>query len=358
MKVVIVCGGTGGHIFPAVALAEELQRRFVQLYFIGTMRGIEEEINRRGYSLEVLPITTVSFRSIRKSFVSIFSLTKSFFRSFVILNKIRPDVVVGFGGYICGPVLSAAYFMRIPILIHEQNVVLGLANRILSRFSNRIAVSFSETKRYLKSDKVVFTGCPIRSSILQVDSSRALQFFDFDEDKFTILVMGGSLGSHRINQVFLDAVRLFEQKNKLQIIHICGKQDYELVNSKYAKVGINARVFAFFEEMGLAYQAADLVISRAGASAIAELTSVGLASILIPYPSEYVHQRENALCLANKDAAILIEEKDLSAECLKEEISKFMQDQQRLVAIGHNAKIAGIQGAAHNLASEVLSLKR
>ena len=356
MRIIIACGGTGGHIFPAIGLAEVLKKSDFQILFIGTRRDIEDQIKKRGYRLETLPIRTISFRSIVKCIHSITGLIKSLLKAFRILWKIRPNAVIGFGGYITGPILLAACLMNIPTLIHEQNVVPGRANYILSKFVNKITISFKETKKYFKSNKIVFTGCPIRSEILDANKQEATKLFNFDNNKFTILVMGGSQGSHNINQIFLEAVSLFEEKNKLQIIHVCGKQDYEFVSLEYAKTGITSRVFVFFEKIGYAYKIADLIICRAGAGTIAELTSLGLVSILIPYPFVHIHQRKNAKVLADKDAAILIEEKDISSKYLKKEITDLRENIERLSMIRENAKKLGIPDASDNLAKEVLSL--
>jgi len=358
MKIVIASGSSGGHIFPAIALAERLKKDNIQILFIGTNGDIENQIKKRGYSLETLPIRTVSFKSILKCFGSIIGLMKSFFRTFKILGEIRPDVAIGFGGYISGPVLLGAYFKKIPTMIHEQNVIPGRANYLLSKWVNKVAIAFEGSKKYFKLNKVRFTGCPIRSEILDIDREEAKKLFNFDNNKFTILVMGGSQGSHKINEVFLKTVSLLEERSKLQIIHICGKQDYEFVNRKYSKIDISSRIFAFFEKIGYAYNIADLVICRAGATTIAELTSLGLASILIPHPFVYIHQEENAKVLSDKGATILIEEKDLSAERLKKEISALIKNRERLSMIRHNAKELGIPDATDNLAKETLSLTR
>jgi len=357
MRIVIACGGTGGHIFPAIALAEKLLKNNIEILFIGTERGIESQITKRGYDLEILPISILSFSSIIRCIYSAIGLIRAFLKSFNILCRFRPNLVMGFGGYITGPVLLAAYFMKIPTLIHEQNVVPGRANYILSKFVNKITVSFKESKKYLKSDKVIFTGCPIRSELLNVNREEAVKLFNFDNDKFTILIIGGSQGAHKLNQIFLETVSsLSQEKNKLQIIHVCGKQDYELVSLEYAKINVESKVFAFFEKIGYAYKMADLVISRAGASTIAELTSLGLASILIPYPFAYVHQRENAEILASRQAAILIEEKDMSVEWLKRKITDIIENRERLSLMRQNAKELGILDATENLAREVSSL--
>ena len=358
MRIIIVAGGTGGHVFPAIGLAQALKAGNIQILFIGTKRAIEDQVKKRGYDVETLPITVMSFKSIIQSFYSVAGLIGSFLKGFEIFWRVKPDVVVGFGGYVTGPILLAAKLMNIPTLIHEQNAIPGKANSLLAKFVNKITISFNRTKKYFKSDKVVLTGCPIREEFLDIEKEKALKFFDFDSNKFTILVMGGSLGSHAINQIFLETVSLFEERNKLQIIHICGNQDYEFFKQEYKKINIKSKVYGFFEEIGYAYKVADLVVSRAGASTITELMSFGLASILIPYPFASMHQMENAKVLVNSNAAVLIEEKNISASQLKNQIAGFIKNKEKIAILKDNIKKLNITGAAGNLAKEVLSLAK
>jgi UDP-N-acetylglucosamine--N-acetylmuramyl-(pentapeptide) pyrophosphoryl-undecaprenol N-acetylglucosamine transferase len=252
--------------------------------------------------------------------------------SIVILLSFKPDIVVGFGSLVSVPMVMLAWLLRIKTLIHEQNVIPGRANRFLARFNDKIAVSFAETEGYLKKykRKVVLTGNPIRRELLQIDKNKALNFFGFSNNKFTILIVGGSLGSHRINLGFLETISRISDKFRLQVIHLTGPHDYDLLKRSYKDLNIQVQLFKFFDSMQYAYSAADLIISRAGASTVAEIISFRLPAIIIPYPFAYRHQLTNAKVLENKGCAIIIKDNDLNGDILMKNIENLINNPEKL----------------------------
>jgi UDP-N-acetylglucosamine--N-acetylmuramyl-(pentapeptide) pyrophosphoryl-undecaprenol N-acetylglucosamine transferase len=359
MKILIACSGSGGHIFPALSSAQELRKQDCGILFLQTNRkDIDELIASEGFDIVNSNLEKISFVGLKNKVQSIFNLFLAAINSFRIISDIRPNVVIGFGGYHSGPIVVAAHLLKIPTLIHEQNVIPGKANRILSKFADKVAVSFRESHDYFKSSKVVFTGCPLRSEIFSISKESAYSKYGFAKDKFTILVMGGSQGSHNINLNFVKAVNLLEQKDQIQIIHLTGKNDYELISKEYRKTNIPCLVFDFLDEMGYAYKLADFVIARAGASTIFELMSLAIPAIIIPYPFAGRHQTANAKILSDAGAAILIEEGELSAQALKEELSSLISDKEKLNQMKRAFEKFPITDAAKNLSRQILSLKK
>ncbi len=360
VKILIACGGTGGHIFPALSVAGELKKvSNADLLFVTDQRAECVLLFRNGeYKKEILPAVPLPERVGLRTIKFLLKLGKAMSASLSIINRYKPDLVVGFGGYTSAPVVFSAYLLGLPTFIHEQNVVPGRANRFLSRFVNKIAISFKETERYFNrfKSKLILTGNPVRDDISKVTREDALKKFNFNKDKFTILVMGGSQGSHKINKVFIDALSDMEESLKvnLQVIHLVGKRDYEWVNLRYKALNVRVRTFDFLEDMGSAYHAADLVIGRAGASTISELTTLGLPAILIPYPYAQAHQSQNAKLLERQGAAVLIEDDALSIETLKRQIIELIKIKERLTTLAFNSKRLGNPSASHQLAKEIL----
>lgn len=350
MRIIIATGSSGGHIFPALSLADELKNDN-EIIFICDKGKPKESISQKGY--KAVAISVVKLGSARNIFFFSWRLLKSFFESIRIIRDFKPDVVAGFGSYVSFPVILAAKSKKIPTIIHEQNVIPGRANRILSGIVDKIAVSFAEGRKYFPKTKVVLTGCPVRRDLLGIDEKSARGKFNFVADKFTILVSGGSQGSHHLNLEFIKAISGIEDKRDLQVIHLTGSFDYDLVKSGYESMGIAHCVFAFLKEMGYAYKIADLIISRAGASAITEIALFKRAAILVPYPFARAHQIQNAKVLTDKGGALLIEEGDLSAEILREAILRLKNNREMLNQMA--GKIKGLVGidAGLNLADEV-----
>lgn len=322
MKILIATGGSGGHIFPALNVAVELKKRGHEISFAGVLHSAERVIRKNGFELDLLNAKGLSAKSIKSLCIFFFCMLKAIKDSRVLLNRIRPDLVLGFGGYGAFAVVFTAALSRFPTIIHEQNVVPGKANRVLARMVDKIAISFEESQQYFNPAKIVLTGCPCRKNDQQGARNELSLKFKLDENKYTVLVLGGSQGSHRINEVFLKTIPLLKQQLDFQVIHLTGKQDYALIRDQYQTLPIKSCVFDFLEEMDMAYKSADLVISRAGAVTVTEIGTFRKPSILIPYPLAGGHQKENAKILSQINLAKMIEEKDLTPEVLSEAISE------------------------------------
>lgn len=334
MKILVITGASGGHIFPALGFLDTLKEKHknIDTLLILPKNNITNQIGEFEYKLNYISVSSIKLNLDFSNFMAIFNFFKGSLESIAILLKFKPDIVVGFGSLACIPMLIFAWAFRIKTLIHEQNVIPGRANRFLGLFSDRIAVSFAETKDYFEKykRKVVFTGNPIRKELVRIDKDKALNFFGFSEDKFTILIMGGSQGSHRINQEFLRAISTMSDKLGFQVIHLAGRRDYDLLQYSYKDLNINSRLFSFFQSMEYAYSASDLVISRAGASTIAEIIFFGLPAIIIPYPFAYKHQMANAGALEKIGSAIIIKDNELDGDILRQIIESLINNPQRI----------------------------
>lgn len=243
-------------------------------------------------------------------------------------------------------------------MIHEQNVIPGRANRFLAGFANRIAVSFPQSSSWFKNekDKIVVTGNPLRKSIVFVERGKALYFFGFSPEKFTVAAMGGSLGSSRINEEFSKAVTITNYRPRLQVIHLCGQADFEVLRKRYAEVGSQVKLYKFLNSMHYLYSASDLVICRAGATTISELIYFKVPAIIIPYPYAYRHQFSNALILQKAGAAVIVEEDELSADLLRQMIEDCVNDPQRLAGMRAAYSKLSVSDAGNILAQEVLGI--
>ena len=358
MKILIATGGSGGHVFPALCVAQELKKNNHQIIFAGTSGAITKKIEENGFDLAVLSSKGVSFASVNSFFVSIFYMMKAMVQSFSLLKDLKPDVVVGFGGYGAFPVLLVSSLLRYPTLIHEQNVVPGRANRILSKVVRKIAISFEKSRKYFPLSKTALTGCPCRSEKKQLTKEELLKKFNLQNNRFTILVLGGSQGSHRINQEFLKVAPLLKKDLEFQVIHLTGGQDCDDLKKKYDDIDIPVSLFSFLDEIEEAYRITDLVVSRAGAVTIFEIALFGLQAILIPYPFAKGHQRENAKILCDTNVAKMIEEKDLSTEKLKGEILNMALDKIPKDKIVQQTRNFFFPDAAVRLTNEITLLRK
>lgn len=353
IKVLIACGGTGGHIFPGISLAQELKDRdcIEDIILVGTSHPLEKKIfSSSGLPFTIIPTAKPTFIP-HKFLLFIIKFAAASLKSIRILLRFNPDIVVGFGGYASFPVCIFASMLGKRLFIHEQNCLAGLANRIVAIFATAVAVSFKQTEGFFKK-KRASVGNPIRKRILENDKEEAIESFGLCSEKFTILVMGGSQGSHRINMLMCDLLGLLrvEEKGQIQIIHIAGARDYRTVTDKYCGDGIEARVYDFVDDIGLAYGAADMVISRAGATAIFEIAALGLPSILIPYRYAGGHQYYNARAIEKEGGAIVFDEIDLTAAVLKDTILELKDDRARLNRISECARHFSVPDAAKRLA--------
>jgi UDP-N-acetylglucosamine--N-acetylmuramyl-(pentapeptide) pyrophosphoryl-undecaprenol N-acetylglucosamine transferase len=362
MKVAIACGGSGGHIFPALGLAQELRTRHSEsdLLFITTKYRKEDLklIAQKGFNCVSLPLSAMPRRLGFSWGRFLLGLSASIIKSLFILGRYNPHVIVGFGGYASTASVFAACLLKVPRIIHEQNISPGLANRCLAKLASKIAISFQETERFFSPSKTFLTGNPLRQTLFTVQHKASLEKFRFRKDRFTILVMGGSLGCRRINQVFLKALRHMNQylKSKLQIVHISGDLDYSGVCASYAGLEVTARIYPFLEDIGPAYKVANLVISRAGAGTISEIASFGLPSILIPHPNPQTGQLENAQFLEKRDAAVLIYEESFNWRLLLSVLEELINDRKRLKIVSENIRALGTRQGAGRFAEQILRL--
>gem|GEM_PF-248395 len=337
MKVILAAGGSGGHIFPCVSLASELEKAGVgHIFFVSSRRRLDmnllKDIPYPRFFLSVNPMP-MAF-SVKGAVVFVFKCLWDTMRSVWITLKIRPDVVVGFGGYSSGTISLVAKIIGVPLVIHEQNMLPGRANMILSGIADKIALSFPSSSAHFgkHSQKTVFTGNPIRLDMLENDREGAARRMGISADKDTVLVMGGSQGSSFLNKILLEvALDIRNQKgDSVQFVHITGKNEYfEISQRFFLENKIPGKVFSFLERIDDAYSVSDIAVSRSGAAAIFELAYYGKPMILVPYPNPKNNQRSNAVFFASSGAAILREEKDLSRETLTRDILEILGDREK-----------------------------
>lgn len=327
LRIVIAGGGTGGHLFPGIAIAQEFTTRNPnnKLLFVGTGKPFETTaLSKTGFAHKRITSEGIKGRGIWNQTRSILKIPKGIFESVTILKQFRPDLVMGVGGYSAGPLVAGAWLLGIKIVLHEQNILPGITNRILSRLAHRIYVSFDDIPTGFNPEKVLYTGNPVRREILQSATDQKAEEIDgaTQQQRFAILILGGSQGAHSINMAVLDAIDKIKDKDKFFFIHQTGVNDETRVKTAYELHGVSCRVQAFFNDMARQYQNADLVICRAGATTVAEIKAVGKGAIFIPFPfAADNHQALNARSLENAGAAEMILEKDLNGNALAERIN-------------------------------------
>lgn len=346
MRVILAGGGTGGHLFPGLAVARELKRRdpTTEIMFVGTSRGLEARLlPQEGFPLFTLPVRGIQGRGVRGWLQALYGVPASVFRSLAILRRLRPDLVLGLGGYASGPLVLAAKLLGLRCAILEQNLVPGLTNRVLGRLVDRVFVSYPESLGHFPARKALVTGNPVRWSELPPRER---------DEKFTIVIFGGSAGAHRLNVAALEAAKqLQEEAVRLRLIHQTGEADRGWVEEAYRKLPFEVEVHAFIDRMDEAYGRADLVVCRAGATTVAELTALGKAAILIPYPyATQDHQRRNAEALKSAGAAAVILDAELSGSRLAEAIRDLAADREKVQAMAAAARRLGRPQAAETIA--------
>ncbi len=304
--ILIMAGGTGGHIFPGLAVAEKMRAAGWRVVWLGNPNGMEAQlVEPMGYEMQWLEFSGVRGKGLMRKLSLPFDLLRAFWTSYNILKKIKPNVVLGMGGYISFPCGLMASFLGYPLVIHEQNSIAGLANKQLARFAQKIAIGFPNTL-----PKGIWTANPIRSEIAAVENPKTR--FEKREGALHVLVLGGSLGARALNEMMPKALSLMDKAHRPNVVHQSGKAHDESVKNAYEQADVFAHCVPFIEDMAGAYEWADLVICRAGALTIAELAASGSASLLIPYPYAVDdHQTGNAQWLVEKGAALLVQEKDL-----------------------------------------------
>ncbi|MCE3258562.1 MAG: undecaprenyldiphospho-muramoylpentapeptide beta-N-acetylglucosaminyltransferase [Bacteroidetes bacterium] len=361
LKVILSGGGTGGHIFPAVAIANEIKRLVPEadILFVGALGKMEmEKVPAAGYKIIGVPIAGLQRKFTLSNLKLPFLIIKSMMRTKKIINDFNPDVVVGTGGYASGPLLKAATNKGIPALLQEQNSYAGITNKILSKKASRICVAYEGMEKFFPKEKIMLTGNPVRQDISNISEKRneAISYFKLDPSKKNILVIGGSLGARTINEAVGSGLAELA-KQGIQLIWQTGK-GYYATASDQAKPYANSGIYAldFISRMDLAYAAADIVISRAGASSVSELCNIGMPCILVPSPNVAEdHQTKNAMALVNKDAAILVKDSEASASLMKEAID-LVSNNSKQVTLRNNINKMAFHNSANVIAREVLKL--
>ena len=356
-RFIISGGGTGGHIYPAVAIANELKSRFpeAEFLFVGAKDKMEmQKVPQAGYAIKGLWISGIQRKLTLDNAMFPFKLLSSMWNSFRIIKSFKPDVVIGTGGFASGAVLKVASMLGIPTVIQEQNSYPGITNKLLAKKANKICVAYENLERFFPKDKMILTGNPVRQDLInEASKSEAIAYFKLDANKKTLLVLGGSLGARRINQLIEKELDFLLSQN-IQIIWQCGKlylNDYSKYNEKD-----NVQVVAFIDRMDLVYAAADVVISRSGASSVSELCIVGKPTIFIPSPNVAEdHQTKNAKAISDKNGAILIRESELETQ-FENVFSDLISNQSKQSELSQNIKKLAKPNATKDIVEEIVKL--
>lgn len=363
MKILLSGGGTGGHIYPALALMREMKKDYpeAEFLYIGTEKGLESQIVPESG----VPFRSVDIQGFKRSFSTenlktIWKFLKSTSDAKKIIDEFKPDVVLGTGGYVCGPVVYAASRKKIPAIIHEQNSVVGMTNKFLAHFVDKVAICFEEAADQLTNvkEKIIFTGNPRAQEVAQVESTPVLDSYSLDPLKPTVLIFGGSRGAKKINETVVDALPSFNEKN-YQVLFVSGELYYDSLMEEisHIKLNKNVKIVPYISNMPEVFASVSLVVSRSGATTLAELTSLGLPSVLIPSLNVTDdHQTKNAKSLVDKGAAEMIPEKKLSKESLLKKIDDLMNHSEKRLEMAERATQAGVQDAADRLIDAMVEL--
>ncbi|PWB78888.1 MAG: undecaprenyldiphospho-muramoylpentapeptide beta-N-acetylglucosaminyltransferase [Candidatus Methylomirabilota bacterium] len=363
MRVIIAGGGTGGHLFPAIALAEELRSRRTDLplLFVGVEGGVEASLlAARGYEFEGVRASGLQGKRLRSRLRSLTLISSGLIRSLSILRRFRPDVVVGFGGYASAAMVLSGALAKVPTVIHEQNAFPGLTNRWLGRVVDRVAVAFEEAIGFFPARKVRITGNPVRKELFGGRKTEALIRLNLNSDRLTVLIFGGSQGAHRLNRAIMEALPMLTgEREQIQFIHATGPHDLAAIRRGYDASGHRAVVESFVHAMAEAYAAADLCFCRSGAGTVAELCALGKPSVLVPFPfASNDHQRFNAEALVASGGARMIPDGDLNGARVAEFIRTSLHDREGLETMARKAKAMARPDAAIRLADLVIETAR
>jgi UDP-N-acetylglucosamine--N-acetylmuramyl-(pentapeptide) pyrophosphoryl-undecaprenol N-acetylglucosamine transferase len=344
MRAILAGGGTGGHVIPALAIANQLKKSYdAEILFIGTARGIENRlVPAAGYPLQLVRVGALKNVSLTTRLKTAFDLPRAVWDASRMINEFAPDVVIGVGGYASGPTMLSAVMKHVPTLAFEPNVVPGFANRMVARFVSGAAVHFEETAKYFRHAEV--TGVPVRQAFFDIAAKRS--------GPPTLLVFGGSQGAHAINDAMIRCLPVLQREAPgIHIIHQTGERDYNDALAAYQHLGESAEVSKFIDDMPAAFARADLVVCRSGASTVAEITAAGKPAVFVPFPrAADDHQRVNAEALAQHGAAVVVEESKLEGVWLAETIAALLQDPQRLQRMSHAARNLSHPNAASDIA--------
>ena len=359
LNVLVSGGGTGGHIFPALSIANELRRRHPEanILFVGAEGRMEmEKVPAAGYNIVGLPVSGFDRKHLLRNFKVVARLIKCMGLAKKILKDFQPSIAIGVGGYASGPMLKQAQKQGIPTLLQEQNSYAGVTNKLLAAKADCICVAYEGMERFFPADKIVLTGNPVRRNLLECAASpeQARQAMGVDPDKKTILIIGGSLGARTVNNTIIDGLKKIGEAHDIQVIWQTGKlYDQQCREALEASGVTNVVQMPFISNMDMAYRAADLVVSRAGASSISELQLLGKAAILVPSPNVAEdHQTKNALALVNRDAAIMVSDADAPSSLVDTMLST-VADSDLIDNLGSNVSQMALRDAAEHIADEV-----
>ena len=359
INVLVSGGGTGGHIFPALSIANEIKRRYpdARILFVGAEGRMEmEKVPAAGYNIIGLPVSGIDRKHLLRNFKVVARLLKSMGMAKKILKDFKPDIAIGVGGYASGPMLKAAQKQGIPTLLQEQNSYAGVTNKLLAAKADSICVAYEGMERFFPADKIVLTGNPVRRNLLDCGATpeQARQAMGVDPNKKTILIIGGSLGARTINNAIMDGLSKIGETYNVQVIWQTGKiYDQQCREALQASGVKNVVQMPFISNMDMAYRAADLVVSRAGASSISELQLLGKAAILVPSPNVAEdHQTKNALALVKHDAAIMVTDADASSQ-LVDTMLNTVADTEKTASLGMNVEKMALRNAAEHIVDEV-----
>ena len=360
-RILIGGGGTGGHVFPAIAIADALKEidASIEFLFVGALGKMEmEKVPEAGYPIRGLPVAGFQRRLSAKNLTFFYKLANSMMESRKIISEFRPDVAVGVGGYASGPILRAAARKRIPILIQEQNSYAGVTNRLLARSASAICVAYEGMERYFPEEKIILTGNPVRKNLLGpgIGSAEALKEFGLVNGRQVCLVVGGSLGAGTINLSMMEGLTSLD-RDDIQVLWQCGPNYRSEAEKAVIKSGVeHVRVLPFISRMERAYQVADIIVSRAGAITISELCLVGKPAILVPSPNVAEdHQTQNARALADREAALLVPDREARAT-LVSTMLELIYNRDKKIKLAENITKLGRAGASGRIAAEVMKL--
>lgn len=356
-NILIMAGGTGGHIYPALAVADKLKEEGFHPFWLGSEKGMEERVvPGHGYPLFKINVSGVRGNGVLRLLFTPFMLMIALCQALMIMIKIRPAVVLGMGGFASGPGGVAAWLMRIPLLIHEQNAIAGLTNKLLAPLAVSVMTAFPNV--FKESKKLTVTGNPVRESITDIVEPEK-RYAKRDVNVLKILVLGGSLGARKLNEVLPKAISAMGDEIQYEIKHQCGEKHIRNTRKIYEQYNVDVEVLPFINDMAAVYSWADIVICRAGALTIAELAASGLASILVPYPYAVDdHQTSNANYLVKKDAAILIQEAQLNSEKIKDLLNRFYHSPEQLLQMAIKARLLAKPTAATDVAKLCMEVVR
>jgi UDP-N-acetylglucosamine--N-acetylmuramyl-(pentapeptide) pyrophosphoryl-undecaprenol N-acetylglucosamine transferase len=352
---IVTGGGTGGHIYPALAIAKGLQRKYppAKILYIGKKHGLEEELApAAGCSFQPIRVQGLQRRAFLTNLLALGKASVGFFQAWRIISHFKPLLVIGTGGYVCGPVLLAAVFLRIPTLIHEQNALPGITTRWLARFVRLVAITFADSARYLpRRAHFRLTGLPVRPEFLLTPREQSRSALGLPPEGFLILSFGGSQGARSINQAMQEVIKQFRQRKNVHFLHVTGPGQYNEFRKGFTMPeNGNTTIKPYLYEMPQALSAADLVVCRAGAATLAEITATGVPAILIPYPyAAGNHQEFNARALEEKGAAVVIKDEELKGKKLANQIERLLAEPSRLREMAKASKQLGSPRALEDI---------